>query len=106
VDDAVGNVLTIQDNKAGGAQTQTFHYDSLDRLTDATASGGSGGTYGTEYYAYNPIGNLTSKAGVTQWYSDTLHQHAITHLNGVQKFWYDANGNTPALALRASAVQV
>jgi RHS repeat-associated protein len=90
--DAVGNVLTILDNKAG-PQTQTFHYDSLDRLADATASGGTGGTYPLETYTYNPIGNLTSKAGVAQWYSDTLHPHAVTHLNGVQKFWYDANGN-------------
>jgi RHS repeat-associated protein len=30
---------------------------------------------------------------VTQWYSDTLHKHAVTHLGGVQKLWYDANGN-------------
>ena len=90
--DAVGNVLTILDNKAG-PQTQTFHYDALDRLKDAAASGGAGGTYGIEYYAYNPIGNLTSKANVTQWYSDTLHKHTVTHLNSVQKFWYDANGN-------------
>jgi YD repeat-containing protein len=42
--DAVGNVLTIADLKAGGTQTQTFHYDGLDRLLDATASGGAGGT--------------------------------------------------------------
>ncbi len=103
--DAVGNVQAIVDSKAG-PQTQTFHYDSLDRLTDAAAMGGTYGTYGTETYLYDQIGNLTSKAGATQWYSDTLHKHAITHLNGVQKFWYDANGNTPALALRASAVQV
>jgi RHS repeat-associated protein len=90
--DAVGNVLTILDNKAG-PQTQTFTYDALDRLQTAQAVGGSGGTYAQETYLYDKVGNLTSKAGVTQWYSDTLHKHAVTHLNGVQKFWYDANGN-------------
>ncbi len=90
--DAVGNVQTIVDNKAG-PQTQTFHYDSLDRLAEAAATGGAGGTYGTEYYTYDPIGNLTSKAGVTYGYTDALHKHAVTTLNGVQKFWYDANGN-------------
>ncbi len=103
--DAVGNVRTIVDNKAG-PQTQTFHYDSLDRLADAAATGGTYGTYGTETYLYDQIGNLTSKAGVAYGYTDALHKHAVTTLNGVQKFWYDTNGNTPALALRASAVQV
>ena len=29
----------------------------------------------------------------SQWYSDTAHVHAVTHLTGTQKFWYDANGN-------------
>ena len=26
-------------------------------------------------------------------YTDAAHKHAVTHLNSVQKFWYDANGN-------------
>ncbi len=30
---------------------------------------------------------------MTQWYSDTLHKHAVTHLGGAQKFWYDPNGS-------------
>ncbi len=36
---------------------------------------------------------MISKTAVTYGYSDTLHAHAATHLNGVQKDWYDANGN-------------
>jgi RHS repeat-associated protein len=93
----VGNVLSIADYKAGGTQTQSFSYDHLDRLVTAQASGGTGGTYSQETYAYSntngKIGNLTSKAGVAYTYQDTAHKHAVTHLNGVQKYWYDANGN-------------
>jgi len=38
-------------------------------------------------------GNLSSKAGVSYGYQDTNHFHAVTHLDSVQKYWYDANGN-------------
>ncbi len=30
---------------------------------------------------------------MTQWHSDTAHAHAVTHLNGDRRAWYDANGN-------------
>ena len=38
-------------------------------------------------------GNLSSKAGVSYGYQDSSHFHAVTHLDGVQKYWYDTNGN-------------
>ncbi len=39
------------------------------------------------------VSQITSNAGTAYAYNDTAHKHAVTHLGGVQKFWYDANGN-------------
>ncbi len=49
--DPAGNVISLTDPRHG---TQTFAYDDLDRLTEAT------GNDGTITYTYNQIGNLTS----------------------------------------------
>ena len=39
-------------------------------------------------------GNLTTFENLgTFSCNDAAHKHAVTHLNGVQKFWYDTNGN-------------
>jgi YD repeat-containing protein len=92
--DPAGNVLTIVDNKVlGGAQTQRFGYDPLDRLVSASADRTVDQGQYTESYAYNAIGNLISKGGVSYGYNDLAHKHAVTHLGVVQKYWYDANGN-------------
>ena len=50
--DPAGNALSIADANAGGTQTQSFAYDSLDRLTTAAATPAQcrrpvGGTWGT-----------------------------------------------------------
>jgi hypothetical protein len=29
----------------------------------------------------------------TYAYNDTVHKHEVTPLNGLQDYWYDANGN-------------
>ena len=111
--DANGDILTIQDYKActthkdrSGVrypQTQTFTYDSLDRLTSAVASGGSGGTYGLQNYTYNAsTGNLASKAGVSLTYGDTNHDHAVTAM-GSNSYGYDANGNQTSRNISGSA---
>ena len=44
-------------------------------------------------YAYSNAGNLTSFEGNAYAYNDAAHKHALTHISGVQKYWYDANGN-------------
>jgi RHS repeat-associated protein len=94
--DPMGNVLTIKDylDMTGqNPQTQTFIYDSLDRLTSAQAQYGTNGIYALQYYTYNPsTGNLSSKAGVNYTYGDTNHDHAVTQM-GSDTYTYDANGN-------------
>ncbi|MFZ1598002.1 MAG: RHS repeat-associated core domain-containing protein, partial [Anaerolineae bacterium] len=100
--DDVGNVLTIADAAAyGGSQTQKFTYDTLNRLSTAcTLSGGSCaisdgsyGSYSQRSYAFDNAGNLTTWSGVAFTYQNAAHKHALTHVGGVQKYWYDANGN-------------
>ncbi len=92
--DPVGNIDWIKDYKAGGTQTQTFNYDTIDRLKDAVASGGVGGTYAKEYYTYNATtGNLLTKAGITYYYEDGNHPHAVTSLSNGNSYTYDSNGN-------------
>jgi RHS repeat-associated protein len=99
--DKVGNVMSIQDYTppgGGSTQWQYFTYDSLNRLTNAYTSGGNAGDY-NQTYAYNALGNFTQKAGLTMGYGQTsgiaanARPHAVTHLGGSQKFWYDHNGN-------------
>ncbi|MGB4980184.1 MAG: hypothetical protein WBR35_25895, partial [Anaerolineae bacterium] len=93
--DDVGNVLTIADAAAySGSQTQSFSYDTLDRLSTAQASGSTTyGDYTQRSYAYSNAGNITSFEGAALTYQNSAHKHAVTHIGGVQKYWYDANGN-------------
>jgi hypothetical protein len=50
--DRNSNIESILDYVMGDPQTQSFQYDTLDRLTSAGASGGSQGNYGPEGYSY------------------------------------------------------
>jgi len=53
-----------------------------------------GADFDRDYKGYDAsTGNLNSKAGVSYGYQDSSHFHAVTHLDSVQKYWYDANGN-------------
>ncbi len=89
--DAVGNIDWIKDWKAG-PQTQNFGYDALDRLTSAYTSGGADGLY-SEGYSYDANGNLKTKAGVTLYYDDVNHKHAVSSTSGSNSYSYDADGN-------------
>ncbi|MCO6452036.1 MAG: RHS repeat-associated core domain-containing protein [Caldilineales bacterium] len=93
--DNTGNVLSISDAAAyGGGQTQTFSYDDLDRLSTAQASGSTTyGGYGMKSYGYDNAGNITNFEGTAFTYNDNAHKHAVTHVGGTQKYWYDDNGN-------------
>jgi len=89
--DAAGNVTSLKDyNNAG--QVQSFTYDHLDRLTAAQTNGVGADPYNYTYQ-YNTIGNITSFQGTAYGYTDSAHKHAVTTLGGVQKYWYDQNGN-------------
>jgi RHS repeat-associated protein len=99
---ANGNVLSINDAIMGGPQTQSFGYDSLNRLTSAGASGGSQGNYGPESYNYDlTTGNLASKAGAGYTYGAQngncpdgalSKAHAVVTA-GANTYCYDRNGN-------------
>ncbi len=99
--DDAGNVLSIIDTAAyngppptpPATQTQSFSYDALHRLATAAATGGSYGTYSQRSYQYSNAGNLTNFEGSAYAYNDAAHKHGVTHIGGVQKYWYDANGS-------------
>jgi hypothetical protein len=106
--DAVGNVLRIEDWKAGAPQYQVFTYDNLNRLASAYADGGTynDGDYASagspESYNYDTAtGNLTSKAGMSYTYNAQVSgcqggsrtiPHAVSQAGAVT-YTYDCNGN-------------
>ncbi|MBI5351758.1 MAG: hypothetical protein HZB50_03885 [Chloroflexi bacterium] len=99
--DKNGNALTILDSLAAGVpQTQIFTYDALNRITSASAVGGTNGQY-SESYSYDPVsGNLALKSDLTYpssdvayTYGDLAHVHAVTSLSNGNRYDYDANGN-------------
>jgi len=89
--DPASNVSWIKDYKMGSPQTQTFTYDSLNRLTAAVATGGTYGLYNESYGYDASTGNLISKAGIGLTYGDTNHKHAATSA-GNTSYVYDNNG--------------
>ena len=92
--DDVGNITSIiAATSSNGTDSQTFTYDSLNRLVTATATG-SVADY-THTYNYDEIGNITStiRDSVTSTYGyHATKVHAVTSM-GSYSFGYDANGN-------------
>ena len=84
--DAGGNVTKIIDGV--NSETVDYTYDDLDRLLTASVPTG-------ESFAYDTIGNMTSKAGVTLDYGTTAPKHAVKS-HGTTTYTYDANGSMTA----------
>ncbi|HAS6975644.1 RHS repeat-associated core domain-containing protein [Vibrio cyclitrophicus] len=87
---ANSNVDSITD-LMDSSYSQTFNYDKLSRLIDAT------GGYGTREYTYNYNGNRTAiyRDGVKDSYSIVFNSNRLTKTSiGSITYSYDANGNT------------
>ncbi len=89
--DPVNNITGIT-NSVASSKSQTFAYDALDRLTNAS------GIYGALAYSYDPVGNRLSetRSGSTDTYSyaaTSNRLNSITRSNGNRSFTYDAAGN-------------
>ena len=82
--DAVGNLSNRQDLRQG--LTESFSYDSLDRLTQASGAGG------TLTMTYDAIGNLMSRSDVGSYTYHATKRHAVIAA-GANSYSYDANGN-------------
>ncbi len=72
-----GHVHTITD--ALSLTVKTFSYDELSRLTGASGNYGPNESFAALSYAYNAVGNMTDKEGVTLQYNDANHIHAVTN---------------------------
>jgi len=83
--DATGNIRTIFSNADGSVgsaddQTQSFTYDSLDRVTSAGTNGDPNTGGYSEIYDYDSTtGNLAHKAGQLIGYYPTDRPHAPTN---------------------------
>ncbi|MDO3380753.1 RHS repeat-associated core domain-containing protein [Gilvimarinus algae] len=90
--DPVGNIIQW-DNLLDISRSQSFDYDALDRLTDAT------GLYGDFDYTYDPVGNRLSKTEAGSATTDTYaYDPASNRLTGItganpESMTYDAVGN-------------
>ncbi len=93
--DGLGNLKTRKDETEGLSLTETFAYDTLNRLTHRS---------GMQIAQYADNGNITSKrvlsangyGGMASFtYGDPAHPHAVTAYADVfnQNFTYDSNGN-------------
>jgi hypothetical protein len=99
--DLISDIWDILDNVVGNPQTQSFQYDTLDRLTSAGAANGTQGNY-SEGYSYDATtGNLAVKNSSTYNYgpqsagcSDGAldKAHAAVAAGG-NSYCYDYNGN-------------
>ena len=72
-----------------GSDSRTFVYDAIDRLTQMTS-----GRYGTDAYAYDPLGNVRTN-GATTWHYDAA-TNRVSDENGTA-YGNDARGNVTSI---------
>ena len=86
--DYAGNITSVTDG-LDASRTQSFQYDSLDRLTQAASP--SYGVSNTITYGYDQIGNIINNSQVGA-YTYGAQPHAVLQAGG-NSYAYDANGN-------------
>ena len=97
--DSYGNLTTASNGVAGLIADESFSYDGLHRLTNATVNAGGSST--TINYAYDDAGNITKKSDYSQnnnsAYQYTNGTNQISQItlkdNSVTTFGYDFKGN-------------
>ena len=108
--DAIGNIITIEDELPGDTQFLTYGYDGLHRLTGyrIQQDGASGAVLRAGAYAYDAPGNLLrldEAQTLTLDYADPAHPGRLTSVGsagGSQAVTYDARGHTQSLGDLAS----
>ncbi|MET4677168.1 MULTISPECIES: hypothetical protein [unclassified Luteibacter] len=95
--DAVGNILSIDDQTGSKQRTRSMTYDGLSRLLSSHAEN----LWGTESYTYDTLNNLrsvTDSSGTKTYNYDANNLLSSISNNGatVHSFTYDAQGNTTA----------
>lgn len=89
--DSLGNLATRADPLTSGGRTETFQYDSLNRLTQTSLTQG-GVVQPATTQTYDALGNITSKTGVGTYAYHATKLHAVVSA-GSNSYAYDANGN-------------
>jgi RHS repeat-associated protein len=84
--DNARNVKTLADG-VSSANTLSFGYDELNRLTSASSA-----AFGALAYGYGETGNILTKEGVSYTY-DPIKVHAAKTTSDGRAYAYDANGN-------------
>jgi RHS repeat-associated protein len=99
--DEAGNLRARQraDSTNAVAASETFGYDSLDRLLSADVKTPAQG-YSPESYTYDDLGNLQTKAGKSYKYGTGCQAgfrdagpHAVCQIDDGPTYNYDGNGN-------------
>src|SRR3989338_8214896 len=89
-------VPAIAPNAEPNADTITYTYDDLPRLSTAVATNAANGQNFNHTYTYDAIGNIITMTGLTGNYQyqgiGKTNPHAATVVNG-QTYTYDDNGN-------------